>query len=155
MSPKQSEDLRIHFMNEVRHFFGRDHSGVVAVLKAHLIAEQMMNAILLFNFEWNDEELSKQRFTFAQKTSLVVASESLTPEVRKSLLALNKIRNKCAHQFSFELKQEHWIEIFDPFQHEMPYQQAVPEGEDQKWMRWSFWLLGLLFPTAEAYASET
>lgn len=142
-------------MKEIGMYLDRDHSGIVAVLKAHLFAEQMLNAILICNLQLSETQLEDCRLSFAQKIKLVIPSEKLSKEVENSLIALNQLRNKCAHRFDFELTDKHWEGVFSPFFEEMPYDDLVPEYEDQKWLRWAGWLLGLLFPTADVYENES
>lgn len=151
MTPQQSQLHRTKFLDEARRYLHRDHHGVVAVLKAHLFAEQMLNAVLQSNLAIAEKELEACRLSFSQKLRLVVASENLSASVEKSLMELNAVRNKCAHRFDFDLAREHWNGIFEPFVAEMPYADPIPEPEDQKWLRWSLWVLGLMFPTADAY----
>lgn len=155
MTQQQSQKNRLQFMKEITTYLDRDHSGIVAVLKAHLFAEQMLNAILICNLQLSEAQLEDCRLSFAQKVKLVIYSEKLSKEIEKSLISLNRLRNKCAHKFNFELMEKHWEDIFSPFFQQMPYNDLVPKHEDQKWLRWAGWLLGLLFPTADVYENES
>ncbi len=155
MTPEQSEENRLKFMVDVRKFGERDHSGVVAILKAHLMIEQMLNEIIKCNLTWSDKKLDSCRLTFAQKVKLTIGMEQLASSVELSLSTLNKIRNLCAHDFDFELEDSHWEDIFSPFIDETPYGTAIAPSEDLKWKRWTMWMLGIFFPTADVYAAET
>jgi len=155
MTPEQSEDNRVKFLYEVQLFAQRDHQGLVAILKAHLMIEQMLNEIIRCNLNWNDKKLDSCRLTFAQKVKIAIAMERLDATVERSLTTLNKVRNLCAHDFSFELEDSHWEAIFEPFISEAPYSTAIAKTEDMKWKRWVSWMLGIFFPTADVYALET
>lgn len=155
MTPEQSESNRLKFMTDVIQFKNRNHQGLVAILKAHLMIEQMMNEIINCNFNWNNKQLDSARFTFAQKIKITIATECLDNSVEKSLATLNKIRNSCAHDFNFEVNEEHWEAIFSPFINDMPYKSSIGSTDDSKWTKWAIWMLGILFPTADVYAEET
>lgn len=155
MTPEQSDEYRLKFTLEAGSFLKKDSSGLIAVLKAHLFVEQMLNAIIRSNLSLSDKELDNCRFTFAQKIKIVVSSEKLNNDVLESLKRLNSLRNKCAHRYTFQLEKKHWEEVFEPFSAQMPYPETVPDNEDAKWARWAFWVLGVLFPTADVYSAES
>ena len=154
MTPEQSEKNRFKFLCDVRLFAERDHQGLIAILKAHLIIEQMLNEMIKCNLDWDDKKLDSCRLSFAQKIKITIAMERLDESVERSLTTLNKIRNLCAHDFSFELEDNHRVSIFEPFIKDTPYDTAIASTEDIKWKRWVYWILGLFFPTADIYAIE-
>ena len=75
MNPKQSQENRIRFLNDVCLFSERDHQGLIGILKAHLIVEQMLNEMIKCNLNLNDKKLDSCRLSFAQKIKIVVAME--------------------------------------------------------------------------------
>ena len=74
MNPKQSQENRIRFLNDVCLFSERDHQGLIGILKA-LIVEQMLNEMIKCNLNLNDKKLDSCRLSFAQKIKIVVAME--------------------------------------------------------------------------------
>lgn len=153
MTPDQSQENRIRFFNDIRLFGERDHQGLIGILKSHLIVEQMLNEMIKCNLNWNDKKLDSCRLSFAQKIKIVVAMENLNDSVERALITLNKIRNLCAHDISFELEDSHWESIFEPFIEGMPYD-SISTLEYMRWKRWAYWIMGVFFPTADIYAFE-
>lgn len=153
MTPDQSQENRIRFFNDIRLFGERDHQGLIGILKAHLIVEQMLNEMIKCNLNWNDKKLDSCRLSFAQKIKIVVAMENLNDSVERALITLNKIRNLCAHDISFKLEDSHWESIFEPFIEDMPYD-SISTLEYMRWKRWAYWIMGVFFPTADVYVLE-
>ena len=54
MTPDQLQENRIRFSNDIRLFGERDHQGLIGILKAHLIVEQMLNEMIKCNLNWKD-----------------------------------------------------------------------------------------------------
>lgn len=81
------------------------------VLKAHLLAEGLLDQILVETL-MRPDRLDLSRASFAQKLSLAVATGGLAAELEAPVRALNRKRNKIAHDlhegvdetFEFELR---------------------------------------------------
>ena len=67
MTPDQPQETRIRFSHDISLFGKRDHQGLIDILKAHLIVEQMLNEMIKCNLNWNDKKLDSCRLSFAQK----------------------------------------------------------------------------------------
>jgi hypothetical protein len=82
-----------------------DSSGQTAVLKAHLWVETMLNGLIAVTLAKPDA-LDFDRMAFAQKVNLALASGGLQESIAPCVKALNKLRNKLAHQLDADATDE-------------------------------------------------
>lgn len=74
------------------------------ILKCHIVIEIFLNRILLMSAH-NETDFEKERFTFAQKLTLVHAFVlHPNPTLIPTLECLNKVRNQIAHGLQFDLE---------------------------------------------------
>lgn len=87
----------------------RDHlnseSGQTAVLKAHLWVESLLIGLIEVSLP-SPGVLDLDRMTFAQKLKLAEASGGLQPEVVPWVKALNRLRNRLAHELDEDASDE-------------------------------------------------
>lgn len=74
-----------------------DHDNLGEILKFHLIIENYLNNFLIGWFQFN--EIDNLKLSFIQK-ALMIPDESHASFVKSSIIELNKIRNKFAHEIS-------------------------------------------------------
>lgn len=74
-------------------------------IRGHLYLEFALNIIIKHTF-LNSDELSGIESTFYQKVKLLKSKGKINNALKSLLLEVNKIRNKLAHNISFELNFE-------------------------------------------------
>jgi hypothetical protein len=83
----------------------RTRSLVLAILTCHIIVEFMLNKFIEFAAV-AQTDISKERFSFAQKLSLFhMFGFAPDPTVIPSLDLLNRLRNQVAHSLDLDRKQ--------------------------------------------------
>jgi hypothetical protein len=68
------------------------------VLRAHLMAESILEKILCIYLPKGEQLLKKGRLTFAQKLEVVAGLDAVLPVTYGAVKALNKLRNKLVHK---------------------------------------------------------
>ena len=82
-----------------------DDSGQTAVLKAHLWVESMLIGLIEVSLP-RPSVLDLDRMTFAQKLRLAEATGGLQSEMVPWLKALNRLRNRLAHELDEDASDE-------------------------------------------------
>lgn len=77
-----------------------DNETISFLLKAHLYSEYYLDRLLATYLGEKREPLERIYPSFAQKLTLVDAFALLPQDCVRSLRALNKLRNKCVHNFN-------------------------------------------------------
>ncbi len=102
---KEVEELEAHIKSLLKKEIPKSRNLDLVILKCHLLIEFMMNQYITLTAK-NKFEISKERFSFSQKLSLVHAfGFHLDPTVLPSIELLNKLRNQVAHTLVLDRKQ--------------------------------------------------
>ena len=100
------EALVSDLTNRVSILFSSDADLVLAIIRAHLYTEFLIEHIIENNLPMGERISKNGRFTYSHKLT-VVSSLGLVPdEVIASLRKFNKIRNDCAHEIEHKITQE-------------------------------------------------
>lgn len=76
----------------------RGQDPVLSILRLHLLVEYHLERIFHLCLARGDK-ISSESFSFAHKLSLVEALDVLDDRTVQSLKNLNRVRNRCAHEF--------------------------------------------------------
>jgi len=94
---KEVEELEANIKKLLKQEIPKSRSLDLVILKCHLLVEYMMNQFITLSAK-NKFDISKERFTFSQKLSLVHAfGFHLDPTILPSIEVLNRLRNQVAH----------------------------------------------------------
>jgi hypothetical protein len=129
------------FASEVQ----RENKLGMFVIRAHLLVEQMLNDVLIEHLAMSPDELDELGLRFAQKIKMASHLEHFEPVVTKSIQALNKIRNKCAHDIRYVPSEPE----FRSFWHEVGAQFPLAKVDEDSFgmlTRYVAFLVGYLFP---------
>lgn len=93
---------------------GKDDPTLV-ILKVHLTTEYYMERTLYSALRRPDKLFNDSSLTYIQKLSLLAAQELIPDQLHSSLKNLNKVRNKCSHEISYEVTQADIATFGSPF----------------------------------------
>lgn len=96
------------------------------VLRAHLAVESVLGAALSTQI-LNAGALDEMRLTFANKVQLAVALGIVSPHERSEFMALNRLRNKLAHDYHYAVTLEDCEILIAAMPTEMRNSDAVQE----------------------------
>ena len=98
-----SQDVTLEFIVRVRL-----HDDEVSVtLKGHLLVEYLINKIIEQRHETPEKVLGKSHnFTFSKKLQLVYSMGLLPDYLFENINRINRLRNKLAHNLTFDLDKE-------------------------------------------------
>ena len=98
-----SQDVTLEFVVRVRL-----HDDEVSVtLKGHLLVEYLINKIIQQKKEVPEKVLGKSHnFTFSKKLQLVYSMGVLPDYLFENINQINRLRNKLAHNLTFDLHKE-------------------------------------------------
>jgi hypothetical protein len=83
---------------------------MINIMKAHLIAETLLYNILVDSLNF-PEMLDLDRLSFVIKVQLAAASALIDRGCIEPLLKLNRLRNKFAHRFGYEMTAQEKKEL--------------------------------------------
>jgi hypothetical protein len=82
---------------------------VLVILTCHIIAEFLLNKYIEFSLP-TQTDVSRERFTFAQKISLLhMLGFYPDPVIIPTLDVLNRLRNQVAHSLDLDRSQVDWL----------------------------------------------
>lgn len=90
------------------HFLGLVHTEedpLVLALKSHLFVEAFIDDIIKSKFRYPKAILGNRDFTFSMKVSVLYSRNYLSEDLYKDILLLNNLRNKYAHNLSFNIAE--------------------------------------------------
>ncbi|MFD0914524.1 hypothetical protein [Methylophilus luteus] len=99
LSPEES-DMQPHTQKEYEQYL-RAIKGppVMVILRTHLLTEYYLERALRAGLRRGDKLVDSATLSYSQKLAVVEAIDKFPDHVISSLRNLNKIRNRCAHEF--------------------------------------------------------
>lgn len=98
--------------------------NVLDVLRTHLFAEQVLNQIVCRRLTLTEEQANRLRLSFSTKLAFA-QDEGLAPKtVLMAFERLNRLRNRCAHQFQYSPTRDEILGLFDSIKEEMIYDRS-------------------------------
>ncbi|GEA08571.1 hypothetical protein KUL42_33320 [Alteromonas sp. KUL42] len=107
----------------------------ILVLKGHLFAENIFENLIVLKISRGDKLLEKASFTFSQKLALVEAMELLDDGLVSSLRALNKLRNKFAHDLDASVSNNDLLKVGSPLGTVFTKYKRESAGDDAKLLK--------------------
>ncbi len=104
MAPKIKKNREDEGFNRFKKIVDIKLDPVSMVLKAHLLAEYYIDQFIALKMPKGNILLDRG-FTFSQKLSVLKAIDILLDDDSDQLEALNKIRNKCAHDMEYSISE--------------------------------------------------
>ncbi len=90
----------------------KGNENLQVVIRAHLISEQLLNAILTEHFP-KVEVINLDRLNFLTKARLAVAMGLFAEYVLPAMTALNSLRNKFAHDLHYEFAAQDKLDLLN------------------------------------------
>lgn len=81
------------------------------ILRAHLYIEYELTEILKQTLKYPDE--LGTNINFSLKLKLLLALDAISPELKDPIKYLNTLRNKYAHELSYQFNERMYNEFFD------------------------------------------
>lgn len=99
---KEVEELEAQIKTLLKQEIPKSRNLDLVILKCHLLVEYMMNQFITLTAK-HKFDISKERFTFSQKLSIVHAfGFHLDPTMLPSIEVLNRLRNQVAHTLALD-----------------------------------------------------
>ncbi len=115
MTLDQNSEFYIHQLKEFDEFINAPHDLLIFVLRFHLLAENMLERIIIDSLPRGANLANKARLSFVQKLAVVDALGILDENLTVSLERLNSLRNKCAHKPKMKVTLKEIDSISEPF----------------------------------------
>ena len=110
----ERQQLIASLTNNVSILFVPESDLVLALIRAHLYTEYLIEQVLVQNLPKGERITKGARFSYSQKLVVVSALNLVPNEIIASLRALNKIRNECAHELQHEIVLDHLTQLRTP-----------------------------------------
>ena len=98
-------------------------TNVLLVLRAHLFAEQILNAILVERMGATDKQLEKK--PFSKKLSDCHDPQWVPKSVQAAMNELNRLRICCVHHFQYSPTRAEVLGLFDSMSSELVYDRST------------------------------
>ena len=128
---KLSEYLIDHF-REFDESINAPNDLLIFVLRFHLLAENMLERIIIGSLPRGANLVNKTRLNFSQKLAVVDALGVLDQNLIVSLGRLNSLRNKCAHKRKMKVTLKEIDQISEPLGEKLSTVKPDPDQDSNQ-----------------------